>query len=84
MPEKDETIICATRARHGIMVHRGVAAPRVDWTLASAPTQFEYGRLLRSCPASSAPCPHPLLTDKSLGLDVVSFDWGGRRERMSF
>jgi hypothetical protein len=73
MPEKNETIICVTRARHGIIAHHGLAAPRVDWTLAPAPTQLEYGRLLRSCPVSSAPCPHPQLTGKSLWLYVLFF-----------
>jgi hypothetical protein len=83
MPEKDEPI-CATRAPDGIVAHHGLATPARDWTLASAPTHSEYGRLPRSRPASSAPYPHPQLTDKSLSLYVLSFDWGGRRERMSF
>ncbi|MFQ5540252.1 MAG: hypothetical protein ACE5FB_07595 [Candidatus Binatia bacterium] len=83
MPEKDEPIY-ATRARYGIVAHNSLATRRFDWTLAPAPTQLEYGRLPRSRPASSAPCPHPQLTGKSLWLYVVSFDWGGRRERMSF
>ena len=83
MPEKHEPIY-ATRARYGIVAHNSLATPARDWTLASTPTQFGYGRLLRSRSDSSAPCPHPLLTDKSLALNVVSFDWGGTRERMSF
>jgi hypothetical protein len=83
MPEKDEPIY-ATRARYGIVAHNSLATPARDWTLASAPTPFEYGRLPRSCSASSAPCPHPQLTGKSLWLYVLSLDWGGRRERMSF
>ena len=83
MPEKDEHIY-VTRACYGIVAHNSLATPARDWTLASTPTQFGYGRLLRSRSASSAPCPHPLLTDKSLGLDVVSFDWAGTRESTSF
>ena len=83
MPEKDEPIY-ATRARYGIVAHNCLATPARDWTLASTPTQFQHGRRLCGRSASSAPYPHPLLTDKSLRLDVISFDWGGTRERMSF
>ena len=39
MLRKKETI-CATRARHGIVVHHSLEAIRIDWTLAPAPTQF--------------------------------------------
>jgi hypothetical protein len=59
MPMKDETIICATRARHGIVAYHGLATPPRDWTLASAPTQYEYGILLRSCPGQLYPLPAP-------------------------
>jgi hypothetical protein len=72
MPEKDESI-CATRARYGIVAHHRLATAALDWTLAPAPTLFEYGTLLGSHPVSSAPCPHPQLTGKSLSLYVVSF-----------
>ena len=59
MPEKRDEHICATRARHGIVAYQGLATPPRDWTLASAPTQFEYGILLRSCPAQLCPLPAP-------------------------
>jgi hypothetical protein len=56
-----------------------------DWILAPTPTKLEYGG---GCSVvvsvGSAPCPHPKLTGRSLGFDAVSFDWGGKRERMSF
>ena len=84
MPEKRDERICAYRARYGIVAYHSLATRRFDWTLAPTPTQFEYGNLLRSHPVSSAPCPHPQLTGKSFWLYVLSFEWGGRRERMSF
>ena len=59
MPEKKDERICATRAPYGIVARHSLATRFSDWTLAPAPTHFEYGRLLCSCPASSAPCPHP-------------------------
>ena len=58
MPEKDERI-CAIRARLGIIAYNGLATPARDWTLAWAPTQFEYGILLRSCPGQLCPLPAP-------------------------
>jgi hypothetical protein len=58
MPEKDEPIY-ATRARHGIVAHNSPATPARDWTLASAPTQLGYGRLLPSRLAQLCPLPAP-------------------------
>ena len=81
---KDVTLICAIRARHGIVAYHGLATRVSDWTLASAPTQFEYGILLRSCPAQLCPLPAPATNcQKPLALCLVH-DWGGKRERMSF
>jgi hypothetical protein len=82
MLRKDEPI-CATRARHGIVVHHGLAALWIDWTLAPAPTQFS-GMLFHSRPDSSAPPPSPRITVTSHLLDGISLDWDGMRVRMNF
>ena len=43
MPEKNETIICATRARHGIIAIMAWQHVARDWTLAPAPTNLNTG-----------------------------------------
>ena len=84
MPERDEAIICATRARQGIMVHHAWQLFAVIGPSLRLRPNLNTGYRAAVVPVSSAPCPHPQLTGKSFWLYVVVHDCGGRRERMSF
>ena len=82
MLRKDETI-CATGARHGIVVHHSLAAPGLIGPSLPLRPNFS-GMLFHSRPASSAPPPSPRITVTSHLLDGIFFDWDGMRVRMNF
>lgn len=82
MLRKDEPI-CVTRARHGIVVHHGLAALPSDWTLAPAPTQFFRDAVPQSF-RQLCPSPEPANNCHETMLDDTFFDWDGMRVRMDF
>ena len=59
MPEKNETLICATTAPYGIVAYHGLATLCLDWTLAPAPTQFGTREAAPQLPGQLCPWPAP-------------------------